>query len=773
MLLMRRNSLCHTLTYSHIVLSILILFLWMGNVESAPLYMTNQNRAKSGVYFILFFLSPVVAFISLSPPFLGFAVFWRERKSAIPICGLDAESLSSRPRAIDPQPRSNQLQNSVLTVSHLCSLNETATDLIKKTKVEAIVGAQSLLEAKLLAAVSEKAKVPVVSALAPSSLSLKKYNHFLQLTHDSTSEAKGISRLIHDFNWESIVVIYEEGVDDWREGLQILLEHFQDDGIHIGRTVSFAESGEDYTVMNQLRKLIKSSRSAVFVVHMSETLVSRLFRCAEKLGMMEGGYAWILTARTMNKFYHSDHRSMQGVIGFRSYIPESEELTNYTSRLKKLMVGDDYENAKMETKLTSVCAHDIAFILAKSIEKIGRLRESSHLSPSDLLEEIKKSIFKGLSHADIGHKFLSGSGIFEIVNMVGTGERRIGLWSCDHFVGRRNIMASSVNELETIIWPGGSSRIPGHRFLAENGGRKRLRVLVTSINRFPHLVAVRHDPETGFSTVTGFSIEVFKTCIASFNYELEFIPYDGDNYDKRAFELSTQRDKYDAAVGDISITSNRSLYVDFTSPYTDMGFGAPELKKKRESMWTFFDPLDISLWLTSGAFFILTGFVVWLVERAVNPEFQGTWGQQLGMILWFGFSTLVLPHGEKLQKMSSRFLVIVWVFVVLILTSSYSANLTSTKTISRIQISQLVSPEKVEVYRRNILYNFEDNAQALRNGTISYVAAETPYLLVLLGQYPGVFNMLVKESGGNGFGFVCASLQNSKFLVRPHWFFPY
>lgn len=77
-----------------------------------------------------------------------------------------------------------------------------------------------------------------------------------------------------------------------------------------------------------------------------------------------------------------------------------------------------------------------------------------------------------------------------------------------------------------------------------------------------------------------------------------------------------------------------------------MGFGAPELKKKRESMWTFFDPLDISLWLTSGAFFILTGFVVWLVERAVNPEFQGTWGQQLGMILWFGFSTLVLPHGK-------------------------------------------------------------------------------------------------------------------------------
>ncbi|KAG7588966.1 Ionotropic glutamate receptor [Arabidopsis suecica] len=633
-----------------------------------------------------------------------------------------------------------------------------AKDLLQTGKVKAIVGAESLQEAKLLAAISEKAKVPVISTLVPNTLSLNKYNHFIQWTYDITSEAKGITSLIQELNLKSIVVIYED-VDDCREGLQVLVDHFQDGGVYIDRTTSFLESSseEDYMVY-QLRKL-KSARAAVFVVHMSEMLVSRLFQCADKLGMIEEGYVWILTARTMNNFHNLDGfavRSMQGVIGFRSYIPVSEQVMNFTSRLRQLMVDDD--TAQIETEhfsvVISVWAHDIACILATAVENIW-LRASNE---SNLLETIKQSGFKGLSHGDmqiVGNKYLLGT--FEIVNMVGTWVSRIGLWSCYNLCGRRRVIVSSINELETIIWPGGSGRIPRHRFLEKNSERKLLRVLVTSRNNFPHLVAVRPDPETGLNIVSGFCIEVFKASIAPFNYELEFIPYNrSSNYDDLANELFTQRDKYDAAVGDITITYNRSLYVDFTLPYTEMGVGVLTVKKKKESMWTFFDPLDKSLWLATGAFFILTGFVVWLVERAVNPEFQGSWGQQIGMILWFGFSTIVFAHREKLQKMSSKFVVIVWVFVVLILTSSYSANLTSTKTISRIQYSELLrNPSQYRMLRTNSTLNtFDDYVQALRDGTISYLISEIPYLNVFLGHYPGVFEMLGRDTTSNGFGFM-------------------
>lgn len=116
--------------------------------------------------------------------------------------------------------------------------------------------------------------------------------------------------------------------------------------------------------------------------------------------------------------------------------------------------------------------------------------------------------------------------------------------------------------------------------------------------------------------------------------------------------------------------------------------------------------------------------------------------------------------GEKLQKMSSRFLVVVWMFVVLILTASYSANLTSTKTISRIQLDNQLSFGPSNMKISNSINAIEAYAQLLRDGTVNHVVDEIPYLNILLGQYPDVFAMTDREAVTNGFGFVCASSQN-------------
>ncbi|PRQ33921.1 putative ionotropic glutamate receptor, metazoa [Rosa chinensis] len=102
--------------------------------------------------------------------------------------------------------------------------------------------------------------------------------------------------------------------------------------------------------------------------------------------------------------------------------------------------------------------------------------------------------------------------------------------------------------------------------------------------------------------------------------------------------------KYDAAVGDITITSNRSQYVDFTLPYTDFGLGL--LVRNEKNMWIFFKPLSPYLWITSAAFFVLTGCVVWIIEGPTNEEFQGTAEEQIGTVMWFSFSTLVFALGK-------------------------------------------------------------------------------------------------------------------------------
>lgn len=111
--------------------------------------------------------------------------------------------------------------------------------------------------------------------------------------------------------------------------------------------------------------------------------------------------------------------------------------------------------------------------------------------------------------------------------------------------------------------------------------------------------------------------------------------------------------------------------------------------------------------------------------------------------------------------MSSKFLVIVWVFVVLILTSSYSANLTSTKTISRMQLNPqavFVGSSTLNSMKLGSINAVEAYAQALRDGTLSHVINEIPYLSILIGNYPNDFVMTDRATNTNGFGFVCAFL---------------
>lgn len=110
------------------------------------------------------------------------------------------------------------------------------------------------------------------------------------------------------------------------------------------------------------------------------------------------------------------------------------------------------------------------------------------------------------------------------------------------------------------------------------------------------------------------------------------------------FVMNLDKD-YDGAIGDLTFTANRSSYVDFTLPYTDVGVGMIAAKDSK-NMWIFLRPLTIDLWLSTAAFFVLTGLIVWLIERPINAEFQGSVSQQIGIIFWFSFSTLVFAHSK-------------------------------------------------------------------------------------------------------------------------------
>ncbi|KAI5679871.1 hypothetical protein M9H77_01098 [Catharanthus roseus] len=670
-----------------------------------------------------------------------------------------------------------------------------ALDLVENVKVKVIIGPETPREGKLLAVIGSKFKVPIFSF--SSILSSPRNDSFLvQIKQDETLQFKGISALMKSYQWRTVNIIYED-VDDGREILSHLFDPLREANIHIAHLISISPFCTDDQILNDLRELHRQpTTSAITLVHMSPSLASRVFPIAKRLGMMKEEYAWIITDKTMNHFHMLDSEviePMQGALGFKAYIPSSSRLRDITLRWRKEFYSKDPSMELIkEVDVLGIWAYDTLWALAESVERVdiesdldGKTNQSNGLISLDnlywgkrLLDEIARTRIRGLSGE---FQILNGklhTESYIISNVLGKGDRRIGFWTPeDGMVKEIKVQhPSSRRGLEAVIWPGGSATVPKGWFSLNSG--KKLRIAVVN-SGFKELVNVHLHPQTNEPIVTGFCKDVFVAAIESLDYEVpyEFIPFvdeNGVNFGSYA-DLIKQvyLQKYDGAVGDITITANRSLYVDFTMPYTDLGVGTIT-RRENNDIWIFSKPLQTKLWLTSAAFFVLLGLVVWIIEHGNNMEFQGSVTHQIGTILWFGFSTLVYAHREKLTSNLSRFVVILWLFVVLILTSSYTATLSSMLTVQQIQLASV--RQYIGVQNGSFLggivssnLNFKDDrlqqytsaeeyADALSRGSkkggVSAIVDEIPYIKVFLAKYGAHYAMVSSTLSTNGFGFV-------------------
>ncbi|KAM2695314.1 hypothetical protein EV1_039829 [Malus domestica] len=662
-----------------------------------------------------------------------------------------------------------------------------ALNLLDNIKVEAIIGAQTRIEANLLAELAEEVKVPIMSLSGPSHSPPRKYPFFVEITQDETFQAVGISALIEAFRWRDVILLYEN-LNYGRDIIPSLIHSLQEANVNVAYKSCISASSTNEQISEELRNIMKL-RTTVFVVHMSHLLVPRFLATVKELGMMSEGYAWIMTSTSLS-FLHSSTdssvvESMEGLLGLKSYIPTSTRLHKLTSRLRRKFYTEDQNMEVGELSPDEIWAYDATWALAEAVERtrtkystrLLNLMDSNNITKQGLilLREILHTRFTGLG-GEIQYpngKLISSA--FEIVNVIGKGERRVGFWPCyktfHQINNRRNLL--SANDLKTIIWPGGSSTfVKGSKLQLST--EIKLRVGVPPKSGFKEFVRVDHDFQTNRTYFSGFCIDVFEAAVRGLPYKVhyEFISfqnasgYMAGTYNDLVYQVYLQN--YDAVVGDTTIISNRSQYVDFTIPYTDLGVGIL-IKNEKKDMWIFLKPLSGDLWITSACFFILTGLVVWVIERPVNQEFQGTPLQQIGTIFWFSFSTLVFAHREKILSNLAKFVVIIWVFVVLILTSSYTATLASMMTVKQIQLNsgnylgyQSFTPQVIENpsrFKSITLYgSIEEYADALsrgsKHGGVSAIVDEVPYIKAFLAKYSAGYSMIKTESTTNGFGFV-------------------
>uniref|UniRef100_A0A5B7BTY4 Glutamate receptor n=1 Tax=Davidia involucrata TaxID=16924 RepID=A0A5B7BTY4_DAVIN len=693
--------------------------------------------------------------------------------------------------------------------SDIVDAASAAIDLLKNVQVEAILGPQRSTQADFVIDIGDRAQVPIISPATSPSLSPKDTPYFVRVAQNASSQVEAIAAIVKAFGWREVVVLYED--NEYGSGIvPYLTEALQKMSTKVAYRSVMSPSAADDQILQELYKL-KTMQTRVFVVHMLPTLASRLFLKVKEAGMMDKGYAWIITDVLTSLLDSLDPTvidSMQGTLGVKPCIPKSNELNNFTKRWSKRFHQENPDMDRTELNVFGPLAYDSIMALAMAVEKasininaeprtrfIKKHRENratdlaaigtSTMGPK-LLQSIRNIRFKGLSgdfHLVDGQL---QSSAFEIVNIIGKG-RGIGFWTRQSGISEKLKLSNKnyttrKDDLRAIIWPGESNVVPKGWEIPT--GEKKLRIGVPVKNGFGEFVKVEKDPQTNNIIPTGFCIDVFKEVINSLPFAIpyEFIPFEGESYDDLVRQVFLEN--YDAVVGDTTIVANRSMLVDFTLPFTESGVSmiVPIKDDERKNAWIFMKPLTMDLWLTTGAFFIFTGFVVWVLEHRVNKEFRGPPRKQVGMIFWFSFSTLVFAHKEKVISNLTRFVVIVWVFVVLVLTSSYTASLTSMLTVQQLQptvtnindlikngeyvgyqkgsfVDGLLRSKKFDVSKFRNYSTLEEYDDALsrgsRNGGVAAIIDELPYIRLFLAKYCTKYTMLgpIYKTAGFGFGF--------------------
>ncbi|OWM81901.1 hypothetical protein CDL15_Pgr007940 [Punica granatum] len=681
-----------------------------------------------------------------------------------------------------------------------------AIELLKNKKVKAILGPQKSSQADFISEIGNKTQVPIISFTATLPLvSHIETPYFIRVARSDTYQLQAITSIVKSFHWHQVVPIYD--ATNYGSGvITYLSDALQKVGVTVPHGCGISPSATDDQILKELYKLM-TMQTRVFVVHMLPSLASRVFLKANEAGMMSKGYAWIVTDGITSLLETMDNPvidSMQGVIGLKPYIENSTELVQFTERWKQKFSQQNPNIDRIQLSAFGLWAYDTIYALARAVESVNNIADSRFTqsvaennltdlasigifqSGPKLLWSMLNTEFKGLSGE---FRLINGQlpvSSFQIVNSVGNTSKEIGFWTENGGITKQlnpDTRTSDNSGLRTVIWSGGSVEIPKGWEIPTNG--RKLKVGLPVKSGFYQFINVERDNFTNAPIVTGYCRDIFEAVMKAlpFGVPFEYVPFETSegsgeskgNYDDLVHEVS--REAYDIVVGDITILLNRSLYAEFTLPYTESGVSMIVRVKgdAKKNAWIFTKPLKMELWITIGAFFVYTGIIIWVLEHRVNTEFRGTPGKQIGMILWFSFSTLVFAHRERVMSNLTRFVLIVWVFVVLVLSSSYTASLTSLLTVQQLQptftdIDNLIRnggsigyqegsflygvlKESIDESKLQVLRTAEDYNEALSNGSVSAIVDELPYLRFVLSQYCSKFRMVGPTNRTAGFGF--------------------
>ncbi|KAH6780520.1 glutamate receptor 3.4 [Perilla frutescens var. hirtella] len=680
--------------------------------------------------------------------------------------------------------------------------------------IVAVLGPQSSGIAHSISYVMNELHVPLLSfAATDPTLSAVQHPYFLRTTISDRFQMYAVADLVAYFGWNEVVAIF---IDDeyGRNGISELGDALTRKRAKISYKAALTP-GASRTEIDSLLVGANVLETRVFVVHVNPDSGMNIFEVASRLGMMSNGYVWIATDWLASLLDSSEPvepetvELIQGVVALRHHTPDSDLKTKFASRWGSL-------KSKETTNFNSYAlyAYDSVWLLARALDEFFSSGGTISFSDDPTLRGTNGSTIRVASlrvfnegqrllQMLLGMNFNGVAGqvqfdshknlvqpAFDVLNFGGTGLRNLGYWS-NHsgltiatpeslYRKPSNTSSTTSQQLYGVVWPGETSKKPRGWVFPDNG--KPLQIAVPYRATFHEFVTKDEGP----LGAKGFCIDVFEAAVALLPYPVphQYILF-GDGRRNPSFDNlvnAVAQNIYDAAVGDVTVTTNRTRIVDFTQPYMESGLVvvAP-MQKVKSSPWAFMKPFTWQMWCITGIFFLFVGTVVWILEHRMNTEFRGPPSQQLVTVFWFSFSTMFFSHRENTVSTLGRLVLILWLFVVLVINSSYTASLTSILTVQQLTSRihgidnlilswepigiqdgsfvhrYLVDELKIQESRLRVLKTQDEYINALQrgpaNGGVAAIVDELPYVELFLSNTQCQFTTVGQEFTKNGWGF--------------------
>ncbi|KAL7243635.1 hypothetical protein ACSBR1_015942 [Camellia fascicularis] len=657
-----------------------------------------------------------------------------------------------------------------------------ADQLIKEKQVQVIIGMETWAETALVAKIGNQAQVPVISlAAAIGATKTTQWPFLIHMVTNFSNQMDCTAALVHSFKWRRVIVVYEEDMFSGDSNMLAMLS----DALHnVGSVIEHhlvippfqSLSHPLEFVREELMKLNNIQPRAFIVLQSSLQFTSLLFSEARKMGFRGKDSAWVITdtiASFLDSVNSSFISSMEGVFGIK--IDYSENTTSFLDFKKQFQQSFRFEYPEEENSNPGIYALRAYDSIATVIVALERLTHSTSSSTSTrLLDTILSSNFRGLSgEIHFEDERLSYKPIYRVINVFNLTYNKLEYWSPEFgFLKSLDAAKSGKNgSIGKDDWRrslGNLKRVP--KGWAMPSLEDPLIIGVPGRATFDAFVKKTASTKNSNEAYDGFCIRVFKEVLKILDYDLpyKFVEFNGTYGD---LVKNVANKTFGGAVGDITILAERWRGVEFTQPITESGLSMVVPVKPASKAWIFLEPFTMEMWLATGAILIYTMFIVWFLEHRSNPEFSGPWKDQLGNVLWFTFSSLFLVHREKIQSNYARVVVVVWLFVVLILTQSFTASLTSMLTISRLQPN--INPMSkvgcdadafMSTYVQDVLKYKSENVKLIRdqdeylkafkNGSISAAFLEIPYAKVFTNNYCMKYTVIGSTYRFGGFGFV-------------------